>query len=175
MSSKAELIIYFLVGLLFTLAIPALAPSIKLFYFIPFLIRCYYRKSLNTCLFIALMTGLLMDLLSAHSRFGLYSANYVITTYFLYPQKRNFFEDSFTTLPFMTFFFSVLSTVVQVVLMILLDNHTINRSLSFLFVDFLLMPFFDAVYAGLVFALPAFIFGKPIRKGSDYFLSKEDR
>lgn len=174
MSAKNELIIYFSVGLLFTLGMPALFPSVKLFYFIPFLIRCYYRKSLNACLFIALITGLFIDLFSAHSRFGMYSANYVVTTYLLYQQKRNFFEDSYSTLPVMTFLFSLLSTLVQLILMLLLDNSMIRLSFFFLVTDFLLMSFLDAVFAGLVFTLPSFIFGKPTRKGSEYFFNNED-
>lgn len=160
-------------GLLFTIAVPPLFPSVKLYYFIPFLVRCFYLKSLNTALLMALFIGFLVDLFSTHSRFGLYAANYVITTYFLYGLKKNFFEDNLSTLPFMTFFFSLFSSILHYFLIILLSSQTIPLSFAFIFVDFLLMPALDSLFAVSVFTLPAYFFGKPIRKGSDYFLQSE--
>lgn len=148
---------------------PSFFPSIKLYYFIPFLIRCFYLKPLNTALKAALMTGFIIDLLSADSRFGLYSANYVITTYFLYGLKRNFFEDSSTTLAFMTFFFSLFSTILQLLFITLLDHQKLLLSPYFLFTDLILMPVLDSLFAAVFFTLPRLLFGKPVRKGSDYF------
>jgi len=162
----------FALGLLFTLCIPPLIPSLKLFYFIPFLIRCIYLKKLGTCLWIACGVGLILDLFSANSRFGLFSANYVLTTYMLYGQKRNFFEDSWSTLPFMTFVFSVLSTLVQILLLLVVDQHIIPLSLHFVFSDLIVMPLLDAVFAFCLFTLPHIFFGKPVRPGNDYFLSQ---
>lgn len=121
----------------------------------------------------ALLIGFLVDLLSAHSRFGLYATNYVITTYFLYGLKKNFFEDNLSTLPFMTFFFSFFSSILHYFLIILLGSQTIPLSFSFILVDFLLMPVLDSLFAFAVFTIPYFLFGKPIRKGSDYFLQSE--
>lgn len=148
-------------------------PSVKLYYFIPFLIRSFYLKPLNTALIYALFIGFLVDLLSAHSRFGLYATNYVITTYFLYGLKKNFFEDSLSTLPFMTFFFSFFSSILQYFLIILLGSQTIPLSLPFILVDFIFMPALDSLFAFTLFTLPSYVFGKPIRKGSDYFLRSE--
>ena len=148
-------------------------PGVKLYYFIPFLIRAFYLKPLNSALVTALFVGFLVDLLSAHSRFGLYSTNYVITTYFLYGLKKNFFEDNLSTLPFMTFFFSFFSSILQYFLIILLGNQPIPFSLSFALVDFLMMPIFDSLFALIIFTVPTLIFGKPSRKGSDYFLHEE--
>lgn len=172
MSPRLELFCYFSVGLLFTLIFPSLF-SFKIYYFIPFLIRCYYLKSWNTSLIMALGIGFITDLFSAHSRFGLYSANYVITTYFLYGLKRNFFEDHLTTLPVMTLFFSILSTWIHYLLILLLDSTSPSLSFSFILVDFLLMPLMDSLFALFLFALPLFFFGKPIKKGTDYFLEHE--
>lgn len=167
--------IYFSIGLLCTIVMPSLFPSIKLYYFIPFLIRCFYLKPLNSSLKFALCIGLIVDIFSAHSRFGLYSTNYVITTYFLYGLKRNFFEDNFTTLPVMTFFFSLFSTILQYFMLVLLDTHAPSLSLSFILIDFILMPISDSLFALFVFTLPTFLFGKPVKKGSDYFLHADER
>jgi hypothetical protein len=35
------------------------------------------------------------------------------------------------------------------------------------------MPALDSLFAFSIFTIPAFFFGKPIRKGSDYFLHSE--
>lgn len=172
MSINFELFIYFATGLAFTLFMPVLFPALKLFYMIPFLIRSYYLKPLSTALWLSLWTGVLLDLFSAGTRFGLHSTVYVFTTYFLYSLKKNFFEDSFTTLPVMCFLFSVVSTLFNLLLLSLLDTPVVP-SLSFLFTDLLLMPMGDMIFALLVFSLPALLFGKRIRKGSDYFMENQ--
>lgn len=150
---------------------PTLFPAVKLFYFIPLLVRSFYLKPLQTCIWIAFCVGLCLDLLSSHSRFGLYTANYVVTTYILYRVKQNFFEDSFTTLPVLTYFFSLGSTVIQILLLLLLDRHSIHFTPQFIFTDFILMPLCDALFTLCVFSIPQLLFTKPPRKGSDYFIS----
>lgn len=165
--------IYFVIGLLFTFGMPALFPSLQLFYFIPFLVRACYVRSLSKTLWIALGIGVLLDLYSANSRFGLYATNYFLTTLFIYSLKRNFFEDSFTTLPFMTYFFSVTSVVIQWGLILILDRHYIPLTPSFIISDLFIMPLGDALFAAIIFTLPSLFFGKPVRKGSDYFLNLE--
>lgn len=157
-------------GLVFTLLMPPLFPSFKLFYLIPFLIISIYQKPINRCLWIALAVGIFVDLLSAHSRFGIYSAAYVITTYFAYDLKRHFFEDNWSTLPVMTFFFSVIFMTSCLILHLLFEGIAVPLSLSLFFIDFLFMPLCDALFTLALFTLPTTLFGKPARKGSDYFL-----
>lgn len=161
--------IYFIVGLLFTLSVPTLFPAFKLFYFIPLLIRSLYLKPLKKCIWIAFFIGLLLDLLSAHLRFGLYTANYVLTTYILYRFKQNFFEDNFTTLPALTYFFSLISTLLQIFLLLLLDRHNIHFTSQFIFIDLIIMPLCDSLFTICIFSIPQLLFTKPPRKGSDYF------
>lgn len=162
--------LFFLAGLACTLAVPVFFPSLKLFYFIPFLVRSFYLKPLKTSLWYAFFIGCILDLLSAHMRLGLFAFNYVATTYFLYGVKRHFFEDSLTTLPVMTFFFSVVSSLLQWGALLLFERQLLPLSLQFLLIDFLLMPFGDSLFALLAFTLPIALFGKPTRKGSDYFM-----
>lgn len=172
MSTSKELWVYFFVGLAATLLMPALYPSLKLFYFIPFLIRSYYLKPLSTCLWFSLLVGLILDLLSANVRFGIYSFNYLLTTYVLYRMKRNFFEDSFIAMPSMTYFFSTISTLIQIVLLLILNRQVIPLSFRFVVTDVFLMPLADTAFTLLVYSFPTLLLGKPIRKGSDYFLEE---
>ena len=165
-----DLWIYFSVALILTFTIPAISPSLQIYYFIPFLVRCFYKKTFAKTLTIALIVGILLDTYFANSRFGLYGVNYFLTTIFLYSLKRHFFEDSFTTLPFMTYFFSVTSSIIQWMLILVLDKHYIPLTSHFILVDFFLMPLLDVLFAVLV-TFPLFFFRKPIRKGTDYFLT----
>ena len=68
------------------------------------------RTSLLTSLWLAFLSGLIIDLLSAELRFGTYALNYSLATLILYNQKRHFFEDKpLSPLPLFTLFFFSLS------------------------------------------------------------------
>lgn len=90
---RKRLDITFGICLLFALGLPVLFPLTRLTFFAPFLIIAYYKASLKKCLWVALLCGVIVDLLSSYTRFGLYSVDYCLTTALLYPQRRNFFAD----------------------------------------------------------------------------------
>lgn len=172
MKPNRELLLYASVGALFTIAIPPLFPSFKLYYLIPFMIRSFYIKSMKRCLIYSLLVGVFLDLFSSHVRFGIASCSYMLATATLYSRKQNFFEDQLSTLPCMTLFYSILITVFQWILLLILDRQYIKISLQLVAVDFIFMPLADLLFASLIFVLPAFIFGKPAKKGSDYFFER---
>jgi rod shape-determining protein MreD len=161
----------FVFCLFLTLAIPSLFSQIRIFFFLPFLIIACYQKNLPSVLWFGFICGLILDLLSSSVRLGIHSLTFCITLMILYPQKRNFFADSISTLPIMTLLFSIISSLVMVILLYSLE---INYMLSWhwLLTDLIIMPVADTVYAFCFFTLPALIFGKPIRRGKDYFLSQ---
>ncbi len=160
--------IAFGVSLILMLTLPSLVPQLRLSFFAPVLIMACYQKSLRSCICLAFLCGILLDLLSAHPHFGLYALNYSLTILMLYPQRRNFFADNLSTLPIMTYFFAILSTLVMAVLLYSLEMKNI-MSAKFLLTDLVLMPAADACYAFLCFILPGLITGKPRRRGKDYF------
>ena len=141
----------------------------NLLYFAPLLIIIYYQKSYVTCLWYSLLCGLFLDLLSAQSRLGFGALNYCLTTAILFPQKRNFFADRLSTLPLMTFFFAVLTTLIQWCLMYIFEKQVIF-SIKWCFTDLLAMPCADALYAFSVFIIPGMIFRRSPKRGKDYFL-----
>lgn len=159
----------FLVTLLLNLTIPIIWPAWRLFFFAPFLIILYYQKSLPICLWGSILCGLILDLLSSRSHFGLYALNYTLTTFVLYPQRRHFFGDRLSTLPLMTFLFSLISTSFQSLLMSIFGTPVL-LSWHWVLTDLWLMPLGDAAYAFICFILPWRLFGTPIRKGSEYFI-----
>lgn len=163
-----NLFLAFLITFLLTLFQPALFPFLRLMFFVPFLIILFYQKSYLTCLWISFGCGLILDLLSSKTHFGLFALNYTLTTWILYERRRNFFGDNLSTLPIMTFFFSVITTVIQYGLMYMFENN-FHLSFKWIVSDLLVMPLADSTYAFILFILPSFILGKTPRRGSDYF------
>lgn len=156
--------------LLCLLSLPILFPMARLTYFAPFLIIACYKSSLKKCLWLALLCGIIVDLFASYTRFGLYSVDYCLTLSLLYPQRRNFFADSLSTLPIMTFLFASISTLIMGLLIYSIENRNL-LSWGWAFTDLIIMPAFDAIYAFTCFILPALLFGKRHRRGKDYFFS----
>jgi rod shape-determining protein MreD len=148
-----SLIVLFFMALIPALLAPAIFPSLKLTFFAPFLVLVYYKKSYLSSMWIALFCGLIMDIFSSQARFGLYAVNYCVTTWFLFRQKRHFFEDSVSTLPIMTYFFAVISSLVQVLLLSIFVK-SMHLTLVWVGTDLIMMPILDAIYAFVWFTLP---------------------
>ena len=151
-----------------TLLAPQILPWAHLLYFAPLLVTLFYQRSLAACLWWAVCCGLLVDLLSSDGRLGLYALNYSGTALLLYGQRRNFFADSLSTLPLMTFFFAAISSLFEIILVRLLHTSPLLSSTGAA-THLLLMPALDACYAFLLFTLPALLFGKRQRTGKEYF------
>lgn len=160
----------FIFCLVLTLIIPSLFPYVRLSFFAPFLIISCYQKQLPACLWIALFCGLILDLLSSQTRLGIQALSFCLTLIILYPQKRNFFADSLSTLPIMTFLFTSISSLGMAVLLYSLEMKNV-LSWQWLATDLIMMPALDALFAFCSFILPALIFGKPRKRGKDYFIS----
>ncbi|MBS4168815.1 mreD [Parachlamydia sp. AcF125] len=166
--SSKNLPAVFLVALLFTLITPVFFPALRILFFSPFLIVLFYKKKLPTCLWSACLCGLIIDLLSSHSRLGLHAFAYVCATGVLFRFKRHFFADSLSTLPLMTFFFSSVTSIILLLLVRMLEKN-IQIQPSWILTDLLFFSAIDALYGFCVYILPAWLFGKPIRKGREYF------
>lgn len=145
--------IAFWLALCGTVVGPIFFPRVHLFYFAPYLVICLYRHSRIALLWRACLCGVIIDLLSSGSLFGLTSINYCCVAFLLYGQTRHFFEDKLSTLPLMTFLFSLLSTGFLAGGALFLQR---GYPLSWIWVatDLIGMPIADALYALLVFSLP---------------------
>jgi rod shape-determining protein MreD len=170
MLDSKRLDLVFIICLSLTLLTPPLFPHLRLFFFAPFLIIAAYQKPLPICIWLAFLSGFCIDILSADTHIGIYSFSFCLALFFIYPQKRNFFADSLTTLPIMTFFFSSLSSIFLGVLLYNIEMINIF-SWGWALTDLLIMPMADGLYAFCIFILPALLVGKPRRRGKDYFLS----
>lgn len=150
--------ILFIICLLFHLFSPLYFFEWPLLFFSPFLVILYYQRSFLNSLWWSLSCGLILDFLSSSAHVGIFSANYVLTTFILYHQQRNYFADSFSTLPLMIFLFSCLSTIIQVVALFTFGKGFIF-SQYWIFTDLLLMPILDAIYGTCCFVIiPSILF-----------------
>lgn len=166
--------IAFLFALVPLLICPVACPHLRLTFFAPFLVLICYKRPLDHCLWYALGCGLIMDLLAAQGRLGFYAVNYTVTTWVLYHQKKHFFEDSITTLPFVTLLFALISTLLQVITMKSF-GYPIALSWHWAATDLFLLPLADAFYALVWFAIPAYLLRRRPSQGRDNTLSFRKR
>lgn len=160
---QVSLLLVFLLCLTAVLFLPIFWPAARLTFFAPYLIFSYYQRPFQRSMWISFGCGIIMDLLTPLPRFGLYSLNYCLTTLLLYSKKRHFFEDSLTTLPFMAFFFSFISTLIQVCLLTVFAEG-ISLSWGWMLTDIAFYPLIDAVYAFVCFTVPFIMFRSVRRK-----------
>lgn len=169
MIDRLTFFFFYSLGLACTL--PALFPSLRLFWFAPLIVLSFYQRPRVACLWLACVCGFVIDLFSSYTRFGLHALNYCLTATLLYPAKSHFFEDSPTTLPGLTWLFVITSTVFQALLLKAL-GQPFNFSWEWIKLDLIWMPFYDALYAGIAFALPLlFLPSKVLRKPQSLFSS----
>lgn len=167
-----RILLFFFYALFLALTLPSLMPNVHLIYFAPFLILTYYNKSKFFSMWMSFLCGFLIDLLAFKTRLGIYPLSYCLSTWILYPQKQHFFEDSLSTLPIMTFLFSILSTLIQIVLNNLFGQQ-ISFSLDLVFHDLIGMPLLDAFYAGIAFTILALFIPKATKRRSLVFSPKK--
>jgi rod shape-determining protein MreD len=147
----------FVAMLLFTLFSQLISPSFRLMFFAPLIIISYYQKTFLGALNLSLIAGLIIDLFTSPLRFGIHALNYTLTTALIYKQKKNFFADSPTTLPLMTFIFSILSTLIHILLLSIFTKP-LTLSPAWFFSDLAFMPALDALFAFTWFIVPKFLF-----------------
>ncbi|MFT4554623.1 MAG: rod shape-determining protein MreD [Chlamydiales bacterium] len=148
-----SLLPYFFLATFAVLFGDALYPGIKLAFYAPLIVTCYYRLPFTLCLWVSFSCGLVLDLLSSSQMFGMHALNYCFSTVLIYARKQNFYDDSISTLPVLTAFFSVTSTLLQ-----LLFQYSLGLSfaitLKWIVTDVILMTLVDSVYAFSCFTLP---------------------
>ena len=150
-----------------TLFSSALIGHVQLLFFAPFLAILYYKKNYLSALWFSLFCGVIVDLIAPPARFGIYALNFCLTTGMIYHQRRNLFADSLSTLPIMTLLFSVISTLVQVVLLYIFAEPP-HITLKWIFTDLMMLPLADALFAFVWFILPDLVFGRRMNRGRGY-------
>lgn len=138
------------------MVMPLFFPFWHILYFAPFIVLCFYRCPFPNCLIWTFICGFIVDLFSAETVLGNYALNYCLTTFCLYRYRFHFFEDRFSTLPTMTFFFSSLSTLIQVIIFSII-GRPFSLTGSWVFQDLLLVSLQGALFAIVAFTIPFLI------------------
>lgn len=141
------------VGLFF---LPIALPGIPLQIFVPLLVWTFYRYSRIESLYFAVVAGLLCDLLSSTQHMGLYTASYLLSSHVLYPCSTLFFEGNLWTLPLLTFFFSIISSICYLFFYAFFEG-SITLTWQWFFCDMLVLPSCDFLYALLWFEITNFL------------------
>jgi len=158
-------------ALFFTLFTTVFFPKIPLFTFSPFFALLYYRRSLATALWIATLSGLMIDLLTSEFRLGIHAWDACITTLLLYKQKKHFFEDKPLALSLFTILISATSTLMQWLLIATFDR-SLPLSGKGIVTDLFLMPIVDGAYAFFAFTCPMQLFVYIKKRGWRLFFSE---
>jgi rod shape-determining protein MreD len=128
-------------------------PYLHLSFFAPFLALSYHAATLSKSLWLALLCGVILDLISSEFKFGLYTLTFVIATVVLYAQKRHFFEDKPLALSIFSSIIAAVLTLLQFVLVHLFDRGISFSTLTVL-TDVIFMSIVDGLYAFLWFTCP---------------------
>ncbi|NGX37574.1 MAG: hypothetical protein K1000chlam2_00730 [Chlamydiae bacterium] len=142
----------FLLALFALLFSTSIFPFLRLLVFTPFFAIAFQKKTFLQSLWIAALCGLLVDLMSSNTRFGLYSLSHVICAGATYRFRRHFFEESILSIPLYTGLISFTLSLIQTLL--------IYPSLFFslFFTSCLLMPLADVAYAFFWFTCPLMVY-----------------
>lgn len=167
--AKIRLFPYLLLSISLTLLTPIFSPSARFFFLVPCIVIIFYQKSFVASLWSAFACGAFLDLLSTSSIPGLFVTSYCAAAALLYHQKRHFFADNLSTLPLLTILMSITTTIFQALLAYTFHKNT-SLNAGWYITNIMILPLFDGAYAFLFFIAPGLVFGKPRRRGSDFFL-----
>lgn len=134
------------------MVLPSLVGVLPLVYFAPCLVLSFYYLSLNGSIWCGISTGLLVDLFSSHSGLGLHAFTYALCVFLLYPLKFHLFKEKFSTLPLLTFCFSLILNLLQILFYFI--TTPLSLSLSFFLEEWIVFPFLNFLYALLFFKIP---------------------
>jgi len=143
----------FALALLWSCLGGALIPWLHLLPFAPFLVFAYMRCSFPVSLWWALLSGLIIDLMSSQMHFGLHALNYCLTTLAIYTQRKHFFEDKPIALSVFTALFASTSTLLQLLLFSAFERH-LPFNWKSLLSDLFAMSILDGIFAFIWFTLP---------------------
>lgn len=133
--------------------------------FAPFLIMTCYRAPLQTALWWAFICGLFIDFFSYDTKLGAYALINCLTIFLIYRLQMYFFIDRLSTLPLMTFFFSLVSSCIHLTYFYL-NGYQFSLSLSWINIHIIEASLVDALYAGICFTIPSLWSLKPTRRRS---------
>lgn len=169
MSKRVPLLFPFILALIATGFLNTYFPRVHLQTFTPFLPFLYARCSRISSLWIAALSGLILDLLGSH-RLGAHMLAFSIATLLLYGQKRHFYEEKPLALCLFTWILSLILTALLFFFTFLSSAPAMR--LQWFLIDFIIMPSFDALYALIYFSCPMLLYRHIQKIGLATFLKR---
>ncbi len=148
-----------------------LFPQIAILTFSPFLALTILRSSLYKALWLAILAGSLMDLIS-NDPIGAHALTYVAVTFLLFKIRKMFSHDEPFHLSLFTSIISLNITAFQLFFLFLFDRRVPLEG-RWIFADFLGMPVIDGLYAFVWFAAPLSLFSKYKKMWSLFWLRRK--
>lgn len=126
--------------------------------FAPFLILLAYTKPLSFLLWAATFCGTIIDCFSS-TPFGLYAINYTFVCFFLYLQRKYFYEDNPFIFTILCSVFSLCSTIIHLIFLSALDLSISLNPFSIL-TDLVLCSLLDGLFGLILIYIPLYFFEK---------------
>lgn len=143
----------FLLAIFISCFSQAFAPYLPIMAFSPFLALACLRLRLIQTLWLALASGLCLDLLSSGNRLGIAIVSYILTILIVHRQRNHFFEDKVITFSLYGTLISSLTTL-WMTLITLCTEPSFHSSWEFFAIDLILLPCVDGVCGFCLFILP---------------------
>lgn len=150
-----------------------LFPSLCLLAFAPWLAIVIFECSQPKALWLALLSGALIDCLSNDPP-GVHALNYTVITLLLFRIKFRLTNDHPLHLSLFTTLISFFSTLLQLFLLFLFDRR-VPFAGQWAFGDLLFMPIVDGLYALVLIALPLLAYKKLHQWGTIYWIRIKQR
>jgi hypothetical protein len=148
-----SLLSYILLTTCFVFFGDALSPGIKIAFYAPLIVACYYRLPYIYCIWTSLGCGLVLDILSSQHMFAMHTLVYCLSTALTFRHKQHFYDDSISTIPVLTAIFSGTATILQLIVLYI-QNMTFTITWRWILTDLILMSLLDSLYAFSCFTLP---------------------
>lgn len=155
---KAVALRFFIAFLLFSTA--SLFSRVELHFFVPPIVMLLTLGTLTQTAWACLLIGCFLDVTSYSPRFGFLALAYLLTVFSMNSCKRLLARDSFITLPFLTYCFSAITSLYEIILALLFDIPLPSHEFRWVLNDVLLMPLLDAAYSIIIFSLPHYLFSR---------------
>jgi hypothetical protein len=116
------------------------------------LVMLMYNARASVLYWVALFTGLTLDIIEMSPRLGFLGLAYLLSSWWLFPWRVYFFKDSKITLPVMTFLFSVGTSLAELLIALFFDLAISHPAPSWFFLN----PLSNAAVSIVVFVLPSY-------------------
>lgn len=146
-----RLTLAFVLSLFALVFFTAFTPSFRLCWFAPFLALVFQKKSLQTSLWIAALSGLILDVFASETRFGFFTLISGFSTICCHRFRRFFFEERLLSIPLYAGSISIVFSLLHLIL------HPSLLSIKTLLGSVLLFPILDASYTLVLFTLPVYL------------------